>query len=241
MVVLIVGIGLGGYIAHKFLGGRLGHTLAGVLGGLVSSTATTATYSRRVAGQRSEASVQSSSLVIVTASAVAFVRILIEIAVVAPGLLRAAVPAIGFVLLPLAGFTLWAWSRAREDAEHKPAPGNPSALTTALAFGLLYAVVLVATAAAKDDFGVRGTAVVAALSGLTDVDAMTLSSAQLFRLGHLSAEAATRLVVIAATSNVIFKGLLAAALGGRRLGLSLLTPFGAAILGAVLAFLLGYL
>ncbi len=238
MVVLIVGIGLGGYIAHKFLRGHLGHALAGVLGGLVSSTATTVTYARRTAKAASAADLRATALVLISASAVALFRVFVEIGVVAPDLLRSAVPPLTLVLLPLAGSSLWLWSRVKGGAEERPEPGNPSKLSTAIAFGLLYALILLATAAVRDVFGERGLVAVAAISGMTDVDAMTLSSARLFRLGQLPAEAASNVVVIAVMANLAFKGFLAALLGGRQLGASIAIPFGAALAGGALALAL---
>jgi len=73
--------------------------------------------------------------------------------------------------------------------------------SSALLFGLIYAVVLFVVAAAKERYGARGLYAVAALSGLTDVDAITLSTAQLVNAGRLNAEDGWRLVVLAAISN----------------------------------------
>ena len=82
MVVLIVGISLGGYIAYKLFGARAGAVLGGVIGGLVSSTATTVSYAPRTGSDAALASL--SAFVSVTASCIAVVRVLIEIAAVAP-------------------------------------------------------------------------------------------------------------------------------------------------------------
>jgi uncharacterized membrane protein (DUF4010 family) len=90
MVVLIVGISLGGYIAYKFLGQRAGIVLGGIFGGMVSSTATTVSYSKRAAA--SPGAVGPAAIVITIASAVVFARMLLEIATVAPSLLPAAAP-----------------------------------------------------------------------------------------------------------------------------------------------------
>jgi uncharacterized membrane protein (DUF4010 family) len=80
-------------------------------------------------------------------------------------------------------------------------------------FGLLYAAILLAVAFAQDRFGNRGLYVVAGLSGLTDVDAITLSIAQLVSLGRLGADDGWRLILTAAPSNLVFKAGVIAVLG----------------------------
>ena len=72
MVVLIVGIGLGGYIAYKFFGQKTGLFLAGALGGIISSTATTVSYSKRAA--KKELADTPTAIVILLASTVSCVR-----------------------------------------------------------------------------------------------------------------------------------------------------------------------
>ncbi|HBO44077.1 MAG TPA: MgtC/SapB family protein, partial [Planctomycetaceae bacterium] len=78
MVVLIVGMSLGGYITYKFLGRNARILLGGFLGGAISSTATTASYSRRAGGD--SLGLSAAAVVILIASTVVFGRVLIEIA-----------------------------------------------------------------------------------------------------------------------------------------------------------------
>ena len=82
MVVLIVAISLSGYVAYKLLGAKVGTWLGGILGGLISSTATTVSYARRTASTPQLAPL--AALVIMIASCVSVARVLVEIAVVAP-------------------------------------------------------------------------------------------------------------------------------------------------------------
>jgi uncharacterized membrane protein (DUF4010 family) len=98
-----------------------------------------------------------------------------------------------------------------------PAHTNPTELRSALVFGAIFAVVLVAAAAGKAHFDTRGLYVVAALSGLTDVDAITLSTAQMINDGRLDAGVGWRLVLVASLANLIFKGAAVAMLGTRAL------------------------
>ena len=82
IVVLIVGISLGGYIAYKFFGTRAGTLLGGILGGMISSTATTVSYARRT--RHAPEAVGLAAFVITVASTIVFGRVIFEIAVVAP-------------------------------------------------------------------------------------------------------------------------------------------------------------
>jgi uncharacterized membrane protein (DUF4010 family) len=216
MVVLIVGISLGGYVAYKFLGERTGLALSGILGGLISSTATTVSYARRTA-QLAEASRQAATVIMI-ASTVAIVRILVEIGVVAPAFLGIAGPPLVFmlVLAALLSAGIWFSGSSKEQVE-MPLQQNPTELRPALLFGLLYAVALFAIAAAKNYLGSGGLYVIAALSGLTDMDAISLSTTRLVSTGSLDPDNGWRLILVALLANVAFKGGLVALLGHRRL------------------------
>lgn len=215
MVVLIVGISLGAYLAYVFLGARVGTVLGGVLGGLISSTATTVSYARRTRQQPDL--VPAATLVIMLASTIVFVRVLVEIQVAAPDhLLDLAPPLVCLMLfmLLLCGL-LMLGSRQRLAAQTETEP--PSNLAAAIIFGLLYAAVLLGVAVAKRHFGTQGLYVVAAISGLTDMDAITLSTAQLVQGGTLEATVGWRAILIGALANLLFKAMAIAVLGHRRL------------------------
>jgi len=89
MAVLIVGISLGGYIIYKFFGENAGTVLGGILGGAISSTATTMSYARRAAAGPNGA--RPAALAIMIASTMVYARVLIEILVVAPNFFPRAV------------------------------------------------------------------------------------------------------------------------------------------------------
>ena len=144
-------------------------------------------------------------------------RLMLELFVVSPALLGAA-------LVPLAGlFGLMSaiagalWISHRQVCPGARPGGNPAELRWAITFGLAYGVILLAVAAAKDLFGDGGVYLIAAISGLTDVDAITLSTAQMVNQARLPAETASRVVIIAFLSNLVAKAALVAALGERRL------------------------
>jgi len=203
MVVLIVGIGLTGYISYQFLGEKTGLVLTGLLGGLISSTATTVSFARR--SKQSLHSSRTGSIVILLANTVVFVRVMIEIAAVAPGLLwEAFLPLLLMMSVGMGGaIFLWAYGRGTEHS--LPEQSNPSELSSALFFAGLYAAILFLVALTRDQFGNRGLLLVAAISGLTDVDAITLSTARLVQLDRLPSGEAWRMVVMAILSNLLFK------------------------------------
>ncbi|MCA8998096.1 MAG: MgtC/SapB family protein, partial [Planctomycetaceae bacterium] len=237
MVVLIVGISLAAYIAYKILGSRVGTLLGGILGGFISSTATTVSYARRTRSDR--AMVPVAAGVIVVASTVVFVRVIFEIAVVAPGILRMTAP-------PLLAMSVWMaaisvavfFVSQRGQAEELPDQEPPSNLASAITFGLLYAAVLIGVAAAKEHFGRTGLYSVAVLSGLTDMDAITLSTAQLIEDGRMEVSTGWRLILVGAMSNLLFKGAVVALLGAPRLLGYVAASFGLSLAGgaAILAW-----
>ncbi|WP_237065240.1 MgtC/SapB family protein [Microbulbifer guangxiensis] len=215
LVVLIVGIGLGGYGAYKLVGARAGTLLSGVIGGLISSTATTVSYARRA--RENPGIVDLAALVILIASTTIFVRMFVEIAVVAPRIVLEFVPPLATLLLVSLVVCALGYRFVGQQEYQMPEHGNPAELTPALIFGGLYALVLMAIAAAKDYFGNQGIYVVALISGFTDVDAITLSTANLANQGSLHIDTAWRAMIIATLANMVFKAGAAGMLGGSRL------------------------
>ncbi|MDX1606934.1 MAG: MgtC/SapB family protein [Candidatus Competibacterales bacterium] len=216
MVVLIVGLNFAGFVAYRLFSTRSGTLVAGLLGGLVSSTATTFSYSRqaRTGGLSSALA----GLVIIIASGVVFARVLAEIAVVAASHLPVmAPPMIVLLLINLAVIAAALWLVSGHAAGQSGRPSNPAELKPALAFGALYAAVLFAVAAVKDLFGEGALYLLAIISGLTDVDAITLSTARLVDSGRLEAETGWRLIVTAALANLAFKLGVTGLLGGLEL------------------------
>lgn len=91
-------------------------------------------------------------------------------------------------------------------------------MKSAIVFGVMYAVVLLAVAAAEHFFGDRGIFVVAGISGLTDMDAITLSTARMSTTGDIHPSVAWRAIIIGTIANMMFKAGIVSVLGGRRLG-----------------------
>jgi uncharacterized membrane protein (DUF4010 family) len=231
MVVLIVGISLGGYIAYKLFGARAGALLGGAIGGLVSSTATTVSYARRTGADAAIASL--SAFVIMTASCISIVRVLVEVAAVAPRRFGEMVWPLVAMLAVCALIALALYFPSRRQAAKMPEQKNPAELKPALLFGLLYALVLLAVDVAKQHFGSAGLYIVAIISGLTDLDAITLSTAQLADSNKIETRLAWQVTLIAVLSNLVFKFGIVAALGSANLTKRVGLAFAAAIVAGL--------
>jgi uncharacterized membrane protein (DUF4010 family) len=214
MVVLVVAISLGGYVAYKLFGQRAGILLGGILGGIISSTATTVSFSRRTV-HLSEA-VGPAAIAIMIASTIAFIRVLLEIAITAPRFFQTAagpILAMFVVSVVLAG---GAWMTHREEQTEMPVQENPTQLKSALIFGVIYAVVLVAVAVGQEYFQ-DALYVIAAFSGMTDMDAITLSTSNFVREGRISPDVGWRIIIVATMSNLVFKAIVVATIGNKQL------------------------
>jgi uncharacterized membrane protein (DUF4010 family) len=263
MVVLIVGIGLGGYVAYKLFGERAGTILGGVLGGLISSTATTVSYARRTQVDNGEkrgpsdrpnedhsrsspavpspsptSSVPAAALVIVLASTIAFARVLTEIAVVAPKVFWAMAPPLAIMLVGMASLCVAVYFMSRSEKLQMSEQKNPAELRAALMFGALYTVVILAVAAAQDLLGTGALYPVAILSGLYDMDAITLSTARLADQNQLDVDTGWRLVLTASLSNLVIKGVIVGIMGKRLLLAWIAVLFGIALAGGIVLLLI---
>lgn len=230
MVVLIVAISLSGYVAWKVFGARAGAVLGGMIGGLISSTATTVSFARRTATEPVLAPL--GAFIIMTASCVSILRIILEIAAAAPGKILPLGLPVGILLSVSAATAFILFRISSRQSTAMPEQKNPAELKPALVFGALYALVLLAVAAARDHFGTAGLYTVAGISGLTDVDAITLSTSRLAQQGALEAASAWRAIVIAVMANFLFKFLIVAAIGSRALAVRVSVAFGIPVVSA---------
>jgi len=204
MVVLIVGISLVAYVAGRYLGPGKGTAAGGIVGGLVSSTATTVGTAQQ--SKRSGLPDRAGAAVILIASTVVFLRVLFELSLVSRSHLDEMAPPLAVMMGWMTILSLVALRHgSREAAGASESREPPSGIWTAVWFGLLYALVLLAVAASKEYLGDRWLYGVAALSGLTDMDAITLSTGQLVESGKLSAETGWRAILIGGMANLVFK------------------------------------
>ncbi|WP_374328467.1 MgtC/SapB family protein [Azonexus sp.] len=216
MVVLISGLALAGYLALRIIGARHGAAVLGIFGGLASSTATTMMFSRHAAEHGHL--VRMSAIVILIANVMVMIRLGIIASIVAPGLIGPVATVFACGIVPGVIMALYGWKILNEAGElPMPEVKNPTELKTAVSFGLLYAVVLLAAAWLQDIAGNSGLYIVALVSGLTDADASVLSTLRMFNLERVLGADAVIAVTLALVANLVFKIGLVVSIGGRTL------------------------
>lgn len=234
MVVLVCGLSLAAYAGLRIFGHRLGVPLLAALGGAVSSTGTTMVMSRQLRQGNIDGRV--GSIVILGANLVVLLRLSLMAAVVAPAVLPRLLPV--FAAGALVGLLMPAslWLSVRKDSE-KPALelSNPTELKLALASGVLFTLVLLAAAWLHHQAGTGALYAMAAVMGLPDLDAVTLSILRLLQLQELATAQAANAVLIAYVSNMGLKLSLVVILGGKAAAWPIARGFGmvaAGLLGA---------
>ena len=213
MVVLISGLALAGYLALRIIGARHGAAVLGIFGGLASSTATTMMFSRHA---REHADlVRMSAIVILIANVMVMIRLWLVAGVVAPHLAAPIAVVFACGIVPGVAMALYGWKiLSAADTLPMPEVKNPTELKTAVSFGLLYAVVLLASAWLQDRAGNSGLYIVALVSGLTDADASVLSTLRMFNLDKVASGEAVIAVALALLANLAFKIGLVVSIGG---------------------------
>lgn len=206
MVVFISGISFLGYVMIKLVGSRRGVGITGLLGGLASSTAVTLSFAQRSHSALGFA--KPFALAILLSWTVMFVRVLVEVAALNLPLLRiVSVPMLAAAAVSLSYCAYLFFAQRDEQEETSDDFTNPFELAPALTFGVIYMVILVAANIARLHFGDTGLYLSSVASGLADVDAITLSMAELSQGDDgLDRTIAARAIVLAAASNTLVKG-----------------------------------
>ena len=215
LTILIASLSLIGYVATRLVGSHRGAAVTGLTGGLVSSTAVTLSFARQSRGATAGADAFACGILV--AWAVMFGRVVVEVLVVNAALIGSLWPA----LLAMGGAAVVAavlfYLRSRRttdgatDRDAVPL-SNPFSLTAAAKFTAFFAVVLMLVALTRHYYEGQGLLLVAALAGLTDVDAITLSMADYARIGE--ADLAAQAIVVAALANTVVKVGMVVVLGG---------------------------
>jgi uncharacterized membrane protein (DUF4010 family) len=216
MVVLISGISFLGYLLIKLVGPRQGIGLTGLLGGMVSSTGVTLSFAQR---SQSEAGLAKPfALGIMVAWTVMFGRVVTEVAVLNPALLRLLwAPMLAAAVVGL-GYCFYLYFSQHTEQQEEIAFSNPFQLGPAMKFGLIYAAILLVSRAAQMYLGDTGVYLSSVAAGLADVDAITLSMAQLSQApGGVDMGTATRAIVLATVANTAVKGGVVLTSGARAL------------------------
>ena len=254
LVILISSLSLVGYVLTRLLGSARGTALTGLAGGLASSTAVTLSFAKE--GRDKPQMANALACGILLAWAVMFVRVLVLVAVVNRALLVPLLVPFIVMAAVVASFAAWLYYRdgsADKGASTKGtstkgtntkgasdqgaiAVKNPFSLTAAAKFAALFAVVLLVVKIVQQTMPPSGLYAVAALSGLVDVDAITLSMAELAKTGEASV--AVIAIVIAALSNTLVKCGMAVVLAGMSLGKPLLIATATTLLAGLAAALL---
>ncbi|QSA97912.1 MgtC/SapB family protein [Methylococcus sp. EFPC2] len=212
MVVAISAISFAGYFAIKLAGPSRGILLTGLFAGLVSSTAATLSMSRMARTQPAWQRLLAAGVII--ASTTMFPRILLIVGLLQPALIK---PLLWPLLLMSACGYATAWGLTRKTPEVQVSGRvelkNPFEFGMALRFGGLLAAIMVLTRLLKDTYGHIGVFLMAGISALSDVDAITLSLARLSP-SHYSVDLASLAIVFAALVNTLVKGGLTIAIAG---------------------------
>ncbi len=231
LAIMIATISFAGYIAIRAFGNRLGVFMAASAGGLASSTVTTLALARLAREHPSSSGLLSAGILVASVvmmlrtGAIALAHNGAFLASLIPALLTAA------AVLGIGAAALWIRNVQQETPNLQI--GNPLAIGTAIKLAALLAAVILAAELVRRMFGGVGVLVVAALSGVVDVDAVTISMAKMAG-GDIYPITAARAIMIAIAVNTISKTIMAGSVGNRKVGL-LVGGISAAALAAGLA------
>lgn len=209
MVVLIASLSFAGYFSIKLAGARQGIMLTSMFGGLVSSTALTlylSKLSREIKLQRVIAAG------VIVAAATMFPRVMLEVAVINPELLKILwLPMSGMMVISY-GYAYLLWRRNGEMSKFEYEPKNPFELGSAIRFGLLLTAIMLSAMAIRHWFGDAGLYALSGISGVIDVDAITLSIAKMTNEA-LPLDVGGKAIILAVIVNTVVKMGLVTALG----------------------------
>ncbi len=216
VVVLLSALSLGGYLLVRIAGGRTGWTLAGLMGGLASSTAVTLSFASTVRAGVEDA--RPFAVGIVLASTVLYARSLVLIGLFDAALAWHLLPRLGVLLLCGAALGWLAYRRLPgEERATASTLRNPAELGKAITLGLLFSAIVVGARVAQAELGARGLWLTGILGGLFDVDSVSIAAAGLRRQGLVGLDTAGGAVLIATLANLLLKGGAVLVVGGRAL------------------------
>jgi uncharacterized membrane protein (DUF4010 family) len=216
MAVLVAGVSFVGYVLVKTVGPRAGLLLSGVLGGLASSTATTASLARRSRTEPELVAVLAAATV--AACTVLYPRVLFLAAVTSAAFLpELALPvgAMALASVAVGAVVTRGWRRRAAAGEPEATLRNPFHLAPALWFALLYGTVAFVARVLLAWLGAETLLAIAAVSGVVDVDAITLTMSGLHARGEADDSVLAKAVVLAVAVNGVAKAALAASMGSR--------------------------
>ncbi|MGO7367542.1 MgtC/SapB family protein [Rhizobium ruizarguesonis] len=210
MTILVGAVSFAGYILIKLSGARAGILLTGASGGIVSSTVLTLSFARQSKEMPALSPLLSAGAML--AGAVSLTRVLLICGVIAPAVFRELAPSLAAAAAIFAmGGGLAASSRHPDDSTDF-SPRNPLEVMVVLRFALVLALVIVLTRMTLMAFGTQSLIALAFITGLADLDAITLAVAKLSSI-QVPADAAARAIAVAAFANLLAKAVLSASMG----------------------------
>ncbi|KJY83513.1 membrane protein [Vibrio galatheae] len=238
MVVLIASISFVGYFAIKIGGAKRGILFTSVFAGLSSSTALTLQFSHLSKQQASISPLLASGILL--SCGTMFPRLLVVLFVINPQLVTLLWPIVIAMMVALYLPAWWIWrSSEAESVEPSNQQTNPLALQSALFFGVVLAAIMLLSHALTEMFGSTGILILSALSGLTDVDAISLA------LGRQSTQSldvntAALGILIAASVNTVVKIGMVRAIGDKQLWYRIVPVMTGCVLVGGLMFVVMY-
>ncbi|MGR5276870.1 MgtC/SapB family protein [Vibrio rotiferianus] len=238
MVVLIASISFVGYFAIKIGGAKRGILFTSVFAGLSSSTALTLQFSHLSREQANISPLLASGILL--SCGTMFPRLLIVLSVINPQLVALLWPIVLIMMVALYLPAWWIWRRSEiGKVEQSNKQRNPLELQSALFFGVVLAAIMLLSHALSDWFGNAGVLILSALSGITDVDAISLA------LGRqstqtLSVTTAALGILIAASVNTIVKMGMVVAIGDKALSAKVAPVMIGCVLSGAALFLVIY-
>lgn len=245
IVLVFAGLSFAGYIALRLAGPERGYSVAGFLGGLVSSTAVTFNFARESRREKGDLAVEKAlALGVVAACSILPLRVGAVAWALNPAVARALAPALVLPIVATAVAIGFAWFRRPQGDGAPKLPQNPLRLAAAIQMALLFQLVLWALQALQERVGASGMLASSALLGLTDMDALTFSLTELagrvaleggaaVATSPISAQDAARGLLVGMLSNTVFKAAVAVVIGATAFRLRVVAAL--ALLGALFA------
>lgn len=237
VIVLTSGVGFVGYILMKFIGSKRGILLTGILGGLVSSTVVSWVFSKKSKETPSYSSKY--AIAIFAAAAIMVLRVFVWIFIFNKALINALLIPLIIILVAAVIVTLYFYNKQHtiQQPTEKLPLGQPLNIREAFVFGVLYTGILILVSYASNTYGDSGLYITSAISGLTDIDAITISMS---KLGGDSVQILTaqNAILIATLANTIIKIGISLWFGSASLRKFVLLGYGIIFVGGILAFVI---
>jgi len=235
IAIVLAGVSFAGYVAVKVLGARHGTLLAAAAGGLVSSTAVTASNAKRAAG--GEAAPRLLAAGVALATAVSFARVIAIVAVLKSDLLRLIAPPLVLAVLIATTYALISayWRSGERDEGQTVEFRNPFSFWSVIGFAILLTTIVLIGRVLGENLGTAGAIIGAFALGLADVDAVTVSMARLTPQ-PLSLQSAALAILAAVISNNLSKIAIGAVVGRGSFAIEIAVMAFLCFIGGVAAF-----